>query len=379
MSERDPVADLTAAAEALSATRERVAEVGTDRLETVADAHGDLLALLDRHEEDATGYGEFGKYIEFQEALAERLDALPEDVPASDAFDAADEALQKRTLSASDFDHARTALAPAAEYADLAEEWAATRERYRDARRAVIREKRAAEDRVADLERLRRLAAADPDAPVEVLHDPVAAYDDAVRTAFERFTDEASARAVLAFVERTRAYPLVPFDPPPERLRAFVADAPVGEEPLDTLLAYADYSTSKLDHYVADPRELKAAVSTNRTYLDRLDATPLTVGWPPPSAATLRWRTRELVPVVARFADADVVARLRAVRSLTRREDYGSLRESAVARSELTDADRERLADVDVEHALAQERAERDRLADALATHPPLDDVASPA
>ncbi|MFC7155841.1 hypothetical protein ACFQPA_10275 [Halomarina halobia] len=375
----DAVEELTAAAESLAAVRVRVADVGPDRLDAVTDAYRDLIGILDRHEEDATGYGEFQKYVRFQEAVAERFDSLPDDLPAREAFDAADDALRKRTLSGRDFDRARDALAPAAEHADLHEEWRAARERYREARRSTLRRKREVEERIADLERLQRLGAADPDAPVERLRDPIEAYDESVRAAFERFVAESNAREVLAFVETTAAYPLVGFERPPERLREFVANHPVGEEPISTLLSYADYSPSKLDHYVEAPRELKAAVATNRTYLARLDATPLTVGWPPPAARSLRWRTRELLPVVARFADEGTVARLRAVRELARLDDYARLRESAVARAELTAQERRRLETTDVAATLAEARAERDRLADALAEHPPLDELAPPA
>ncbi|WP_254543068.1 DUF7118 family protein [Halomarina pelagica] len=375
----DPIEELTAAAESLAAVRARVADVGPDRLDAVTGAYRDLVGILDRHEEDATGYGEFDKYIRFQEAVAELFDDLPEDLPAREAFDAADEALQKRTLSGKDFERARDALAPAAEHAALRDEWRSAREGYRDARRAVLRRKRDAEERVEDLERLRRLGEADPDAPVERLRDPIESYDESVRTAFDRFVEESSAREVLAFVETTAAYPLVEFERPPDRLREFVADHPVGEEPISTLLSYADYSPSKLGHYVDAPRELKTAVATNRTYLARLDATPLTVGWPPPAARSLRWRASELLPVVARFADEGTVARLRAVRELARLDDYDRLRESAVARAELTAEERRRLETTDVAAALAEARAERDRLADALEEYPPVDEFAPPA
>ncbi|WP_254536543.1 DUF7118 family protein [Halomarina litorea] len=369
------VADLTDAADTLHDARERVAEVGSDRLERVADGHAAFVRTLDRHEDEATGYGEFEKYVGFQEAVADRLSDLPDDLPARGAFDAADEALQQQTLSTTDFDRAREALAPAAEYAALYEEWTAARERYREARSAVHGRRRALEERIDDLDRLVRLGGADLDAPTHRLRDPVAAYESAVREAFGSFRREASARDLLAFVETTEQYPLVPYDRPPERLREFVAGG-AGTEPIPRLLEYADYSRSKLDHYVESPRELKAAVGTNQTYLDGLTADPLVVSWPPPPGERLRYRCEELLACVSRFADDDVAARLRAVRALPRETDYATLRESAVARADLTPEERERLASGSVESDLAAAREELERIEAALADHPPLSDLA---
>jgi hypothetical protein len=371
MSEVGPIEDLRAARETLRDARERVAEVGSDRLAAVADAHGRFLATLDRHEADATGYGDFEKYVQFQEAVADLLEDLPDELPARDAFDAADEALQQRTLSASDFERAREALAPAGEHAALYEEWQGARERYRDARSAVHAERRELRERVAELDRLRRLGEADPDAPTERLREPIESYEAAVRDAFGSFLRETSAREVLDFLDATAHYPLVPFRRPPARLRSFVAEHDAGEEPIPRLLEFADYSTSKLSHYVDAPGDLKAAVGTNRTYLDGLSADPLVVEWPPPPADRLAFRSRELISVVSRFADESVVVALRRVRALPRETDYAALRESAVASAELTPAERERLAGgVDDDLRSARDRLER--IEAVLEDHPPL-------
>jgi hypothetical protein len=370
------VADLNRAAERLHEARDRVADVGRADLERTVVAYRDLVATLDRHEDDATGYGEFGKYIAFQEAVADTLDDLNDDLPEREAFDAADEALQKQTLSSSDFDRAREALSPVATLADLHEEHETARERYRDARRAVLAHRtdlRERRDRLADLQ---RLGEADLDAPVERLRDPIASYDEAVREAFATYRRETSARELLDLVATAAAdYPLVGFDAPPDRLRAFVADSPAAEKPIPKLLDLADYSNSKLSHYVDDPQALKGAVATNRTYLERLDADPLTVAWPPRPADELRWRTRELLAVVSRFADEETVVRLRAVRDLPRRDDYDRLRESARARTQLPDAERERVASGAVERDLDQVREGLDTVEAALDEHPPLDEL----
>jgi hypothetical protein len=189
--------------------------------------------------------------------------------------------------------------------------------------------------------------------------------------AFRTFKRSASARDVVRFLDDMEAYPLVEFEPVPRDVVEYVEDHPPGEEPIATILDYADYSRSKLDHYVAEPATLKRVVGGRRTYLSRLDGEPLTVDWPPPDAGTLRYRCRELVSVVGRFAP-DLVADVRAVRALADREDYDRLRESAQATAELGAEERRRLESGDVSRELASARERRERLADALEEHPPL-------
>lgn len=352
--------------------RERVDAVGEADLRTLSDARDGLTALFDRYEERATGSGNFKAFVEFQERLGEFVEDLPADLPERETFEAIDDLLQQRRLSESDFERARERLSTVNETAALLDEREEVRERYRRSRRRVTDALSDIEDRIADLEDVERLGSADLDAPVERLREPVTAYDDGVREAFTDFTRSAPAREVVAFLETTDRYPLVPLRRPPPDLARYVRENEVGDEPIPTLLEYAGYSNSKLDHYVADAGALKRAVATQRTYLERLDAEPLTVGWPPPPAERLQWRARELVAVVGRFADESVLARLHEVRAAARRDDYERLRESALAQSQLDDAERERLERGAVANDLAAAREERERLREALSDHPPL-------
>jgi len=361
------------AAAALDDARQAVADVGEAQVEAVADAHRRAMALLNRYEDRATGSGsdEFRAYLEFQEEFASLVDGFDEDLPAHDAFEAANETFQKRRLTESDFATAREQLAPAGEIAGRLDHRESARETYREVRREAERRRETLADRVEDLARLERLAEADLDAPVERLRDPVEAYDAAVREAFERFRGEAAAREVLAFVDATRAYPLVDFETPPDDLREYVRSASAGAKPIPKLLEYADQTRSKLEHYVDDPAELKTRVAVHRTYLDRLGPEPLTVGWPVPPADHLRYLSGELVSVVARFADDSVVARARRLRALADREDFERLRNAAVARADLSEAERRRVASGRVADDLAAAREALDRLSAALDEHGP--------
>ena len=367
MGEGDVDERLTELVDAAAAYRDAVTAVdAVGDADVVADAYDRATRLLDRYERSATGTGDFQSYIEFRDEFIAYVEGLPEELSRREAFEAADERVDKRRLSASDFDAARRALAPAREVVDTLDDRAAARERYREARRAVVEARDARDDRIDYLEHLLDLGAADLDGPVDELRDPIEAYDRAVRDAFESFKGGASAVSVLSFVADTAAYPLVDFPQPPAHLLDYVRSHEAGDEPIPKLLEYAGYSRSKLSHYVGEVDALKRAVATNQTYLERLSADPLTVGWPPPPAGRLRWRARELVSVVDCFADESVVAHLHDLRDVARQERYGPLRESAVARYELTDEERARLVEGSVEPELERLRAERARLAAAL-------------
>ena len=369
------MADASASAGDLETARERLRQAeaaveayGEGEAEAVADAYGDATELLATYEDRATGTGSdnFRAYVEFQERFSNLVEDLPADLPAREAFEEADDLLDRRRLSEKHFEQARDVLAPAREAKETLEERAAAREHLEETRRAVRRRLSTLDDEIAARERLLELGSADLDAPTEELRDPIDAYNTAVTDAFDRYRRTASVRDLLAFVATTEAYPLVEFTPPPSTLRAYLEEAAVGTEPLTTVLDYVGYSRSKLDHYVDDPDRFRREVATRETYLSRLDATPLTVEWPPPVAGRLRRRAEELVSVVARVADDGTVARARAVRDLALRDDYDRLRRAAVAREELTADERDRLASGAVEEELTDRRAERDRLRAAL-------------
>jgi hypothetical protein len=364
----DPLADLEQARAALADVEAELDEYGRETVEAVASAYRQATRLLDRYEESATGTGQetFRTYLQFQEEVASLVESVDDDLPAADAFDEAAETLDQRTLRESHFEEARETLAPAERFVDLVERESDVDERVREARHAARRELKRLRERADELETLEAAGEADLDAPVERVQAPVEAYNDAVAEEFERFKRTASARRVLSFVDATRQYPLVEYRQPPPELLEYVTEKPAGEESIDDLLEYADYSSSKLDHYVEDPGELRARVAVHRTYLERLDAAPLTVSWPPPERGVLRRRTRELVSVVDRFADEETVAALRRVRECTWDDEYDRIHRAATARADMTEAERERVQSGAVGEELAAVRDRIDRLETAL-------------
>jgi hypothetical protein len=372
----DAVATLRAAHERLESLRDDVEAVGEDTLAAAVDAHRSAHRLLDGYVDDATGTGDFKSYVEFRGQFATLVEDLPDDLPHREAFEDALDAVDKRRLNQSDFDRAREALARADDLVDLLEDREDARSQCRQARIDAGDRIDTLDERIEHLERLLELGDADLEAPVDGLREPIDAYNEGVSAAFREYLDETPAREVLTFVERTRQFPLVDLPRPSDDLRSYVRESPDGEETIPVLLEYADYSRSKLTHYADDADALKRHVTTERTYLERLDAlargdSPLTIDWPPAERSVLRWRAVELRRVIDRFAPADVVADLRTVRALTDDpERYRRLRDAAVARHRLDEDDRRRLASGAVEEDLAAARAEREALDDALAALP---------
>ncbi|WP_049983478.1 hypothetical protein [Halorubrum sp. BV1] len=317
---------------------DRIAGLGRDRVEAAADAYRRAHRVLDQYEEDAVGTGDFGSYVQFRGEFADAVD-VDDDALAADAFEAADDAVDKKRLSESDFAAARDALDPAGEYVDLLDAYDDAVDAYRIARKETKAAKKDLESRLDELHEVAEMADADLDADVDRLREPIESYNESVREAFASFYASASAREVFAFLERADGTPFVDVDVPPTDLADYVADYEAGEEPLPTLVEYADYSNSKLDHYVDDPGALRTAVAVHQTYIDRLDGHPLTLDWPPAGGDELGYEIDELIPLVSRVADDETVATLRSIRDLAREDDYERLRRAAEVRDACDEAE----------------------------------------
>ena len=362
------------AGEAAAVLRERYDELGVidDQIETIgearveaaADAYREAHRVLDQYAEDAVGTGDFGSYLEFEGRFADAV-AVDADAFAANAFAAADEAVDKRRLTERDFAAAREALDPAGEAVELLEEREEAVSAFREARKAAEDARKALVGRLEELQAAASMADADVDADLGRLREPIDTYNEAVQAAFESALRERSARELFDFVERADATPFVDVDLPPADLRSYVDEHDAGTEPIPTLLEYAAYSNSKLDHYVADPGALRTAVAVHRTFLDRIDADPLKLSWPPAPGEELPYEIDELIPLVSRIADDETVATLRELREFARTDEYDRLRRAAAVRDDLDDR----------EYELIAAGAIDDRLADAEQTLEILDAV----
>jgi len=364
----DVVAALAAAYRRLHDVESEIESVGEANVEAAADAYRNATRLLDNYEDSATGTGDFKAYLQFQNQFIALAEGLPEAALAADAVQRASDRMDKRRLNESDFDYAREQIEAAGEAVDLLARREDAKDAYRQARHdaKARREELAAEaDR---LRRVRKLGGVDLKTPLDPLREPVEAYNAAVRDAFDEFRRTESARGLFELLAAAAERPLVGADRPPRDLIEYIRSAPAGEEPLSTLREYADYSPSKLDHYVEDPGALRTHVAVHQTYLNRLGPEPMLVDWPPAEAGVLRARLRELAPLVRRFdatidregaaSDAEgdtesIEYYRRRLARLTRTDDYDRLRQVAVADAELDDEEFDKLAAGTVDEELA--------------------------
>lgn len=373
----DPAADALAALSEAAAeyreARDAVEEHGREQLEALADAHGRAVELLVQYEDKATDTGakEFVEFAQFKGTFTTHVEELDDDLPRRDAFEAALDAVDKTRLSGRDFERAREALAPAAELTDRLDRLEAARDRLVEARKRARRRREELESAIAERERLLELGEADLDAPVEELREPVRTWNEGAEAAVSRLRSEVPARELFEVLERAEQYPLVDLPRPSADLRAYVAEAEVGAEPLTRLLEYAEFSRSKLDHYVDDADAFRRAVAPERSALEAFDAAPLRIAWPPPPAPAVPWLARSRRSVVAGYVEESAVASLRRLSATARStERYERLRTAAVADAELDDADRRRLESGAVESELAARREAIDRIDDRLDATP---------
>lgn len=360
------VADLQAAADRVAEAEAAIDEYGEASVEAAADAYRQAIRLFDSYEDRATGTGDFTGYLQFENEFLALVESLPDDILAAEAFERVSDRLDKRRLSESDFNYAREQIEDAHEAIELLEERDEAKQAYRQARQAAKQQRKTLQAEADRLRELQRLADVDLDRSLEPLSGRVSAYNDAVSDAFEQVRRQRAARELFDLLAAAADRPLIDVRRPPSELVDYIDSSPAGTEPLATLLEYADYSPSKLEHYVEDPGALRTNVSVHRTYLDRLDSEPLHVGWPPAEAATLRARLDELRPITRRLdrvftepleagetedtaADRPggtnriEIARRRLWR-FSRTAEYDELREIAQAKSRLDDEEFERVA-----------------------------------
>lgn len=371
MSEKDDVDDIIARLERARADRDAAAaglephdDAAVDRLQ---DAYVKAVGLLDSYEDKATESGDFSGYVEFRNEFTSFLSGLSDDLPHRSDFEDAGDRVDKRRLSSSDFDAARAELATVAGLVEALEDKRQWESEISELRRTLTRKRTALED---ERDRLKELASVDPtvaEADIEELRDPIDRFNDAITADHREFLRNASIRSVFETYDRIARFPLVDIDEPPEDLVAFFEDHPVGEESVGRVRELLSYSRSKLAHYVEDAGHFLGEVKPYAGYLDGLSPDPFTIDWVPPEGDTFEWALGERRRAVDRFASDDTMAILRELEEIVRdRPRYERLRDSAIYRDSLEEADLELVRSGDVADQLEEVADKLERIDHAL-------------
>lgn len=320
--------------------REKVREVGEERAEETRDLYEKIDAAFEEYREDATGHGEFGRYVEFQNvviAAENRLEAS--DVYRADDFEKALSRLDARTLRDKHFRRARGDLEEIAGFVGEYKSYVELRDALKEELSQKERRVDELEDEIRESERRLDTARRGEEVDASPLREAVERYNERVREEFEAFLRKASAVEVARLGEKTLDAPLVD-DAPIERGTAERLSRHVDDEAVERVLELADSSDAKLSHYVDNTDGFRAAVP--RTFFETADAERFELGYE--REGVMRRLVPELVRIVSRFADEETVAALRRVGGMAERGEYGPMRRALEARED-AGADSEEIAE----------------------------------
>lgn len=340
--------------------RGKVRKVGEERAEKTHDLYETVDKNLERYREEATGRGDFEKYIELRSIVAgveEKLD----DVHMSEEFEDALSHLDARTLRDKHFRRARAGLEGVKGFAETYERYEELEEELEDELRSLEKRKKELRSEIEETEERLEKAREAEEVDASPLREAVEEYNERVRGDFDAFLREAPAVDVARLGEKTLDAPLVEDTPVErgvaERLSRYVEDETVGR-----VLELADASDGKLSHYVEDTDGFRDAVP--RTFFETASAERFELSYE--SEDVVRRRVPELVSLVSSFAGEDTVAVLRRVGAMAERGEYEPMRHAVVAGEEAgADAEEidERLEELRDEKERVEERAERLRSA----------------
>ncbi|MDZ7688122.1 MAG: hypothetical protein U5J64_05245 [Halobacteriales archaeon] len=338
--------------------RDTVRGIGKERAERTHDIYEAVDKNLERYRDEATGRGDFGKYIEFRGFVAGVEEEVGEkDVHMSDAFETAVSHLDARTLRDKHFRRARAELEEVAEFAEMYERYEELEEDLNDELRSLEKRKKEVRSEVESAEKRLEKAREAEEIDASFLRETVEEYNEHVHDDFDAFVCEASAVEVARLGESTLDAPLIE-DAPVEKGVAERLSRYVDDETVERVLELADASDGKLSHYVEDTDGFRDTVP--RTFFETASAERFELSYEP--EGVVRRHVPELVRLVSSFADEDTVAVLRRVGSMAERGEYEPMRRAVVA-GEAAGADAEeiegRLEELRTELRRVEERAER--------------------
>lgn len=342
--------------------RKKVREVGEERAEKTHDLYETVDKNLERYREDATGHGEFEKYIELRSIVAGVEEELDEkDVYMSDEFENALSHLDARTLRDKHFRRARAGLEDVKNFAEIYERYEELEEELKDELRSVEKRKKELRSKIEETESRLEKAREAEEVDASPLREAVETYNESVHEDFDAFLGEAPSVEVARLGEKTLDAPLVE-DAPVERGIAGRLSRYVEDETVGRVLELADASDGKLSHYVDDTDGFREAVP--RTFFETASADRFELSYEP--EGVVRGRVPELVRLVSSFADEETVAVLRRIGAMAERGEYEPMRRAVVAGEEAgADAEEieKRLADLREEQGSVEDRTERLRSA----------------
>ena len=308
--------------------RSEVREVGEEKAERTRELYRRIDDAFDEYREDATGHGEFRRFVEFQNIVIDIEEGIG-DVYGAEDIETALSRLDANTLRDKHFRRANDDLSDVRSFVE-------TYERYLELGDSLGDELNDLEHRADELEReitakedaLRKAREAEG-VDVSALREAVEGYNERLRDDFGSFVRDAPAVEIARLGERTHDAPLVDDAPVEEGTAARLARY-VDDETVDRVLELAGSSDAKLSHYVDDTDGFREAVP--HTYFETAGAERFELSYG--SEGVVLRRAEELISLVRGFAEDGTVTALRRVRDMAANGDYGEMRRALVAREE---------------------------------------------
>lgn len=357
--------DLDEAIQELTQKRRTLREEGIEEVREARGLYHELQRYIDRYREPATGHGDFESYIEFQSVLAEIEEQLDGGVYGERGFRDAIQRFESRTLREKHFRRAENDLQGVRETVEVLERVEEIEDELRSERGRLGKRRKELEREIDDLERGIREASEAPDADASRLESLLDSYNEAVEREYESWLSSAAAREVVGHVYRASGMPLIEAEGVDRSTVEALEVSEVGDESVERLLELAEYSDSKLQHYVDDPTRFRSELPT--AWFRVADAEPYKLS-PDMQEGVVERLVPELVRVVSEFASERTIEVLREIGDLARCGRYSGMRRALMARQTTGGVDAESLQEEKqgMERELDQVRDDLERIDEAL-------------
>lgn len=331
------MADVSERIQELKRARQRIEDIGLEKAKKTHDFYSELSETMEEYREDAVGTGDFETYVEFQgilDDLLQRINNSQNEVYRAEDFERVIDGFEKRVIRESDFRRAESRLADVRELAE-------TIDRVREIEKELRYEKGRLERRKSELEsRLKRVgrkidtAKGVSDIDPSPLISIIESYNSSVETDFEEFYNSAPSIKVARLGEKARDLPLADIKPLDKETVEILRRTGMGQKTVSEVLEYADYSNSKLSHYIERPDEFRRNVS--QTWFKLLSADDFKISVETPQNL-IKHKVPELIRIVDEFGSEETVRRLREIHSVAEKGEYAPMRRAYLSEKETGD------------------------------------------
>ncbi|MDY6765077.1 MAG: hypothetical protein SV377_05240 [Halobacteria archaeon] len=359
--------DVSETIQELKRARQRIEDIGLEKAKKTHDFYSELSETMDEYREDAVGTGDFETYVEFQgilDDMLERVKKNQDEIHRPEDFERVIDDFEKRVIRESDFRHAESTLSDVRELSETIDRINEIEKELRYEKGKLERRKSELESRLKSIKRKIDTAKGVSDIDPSPLVSLIESYNSSVETDFEEFYNNAPAIKVARIGEKARDFPLADIKPLDKETVRILERTGMGRKTVSEVLEYADYSDSKLSHYIDKPEEFRRNVS--QTWFKLLSADDFKISVETPQNL-IKHKVPELVRVVGEFGSDETVRKLREIHSIAERGEYAPMRRAYLSEKETGDKNLEDLQEEkeDIESEIGEIKSKIDEIESA--------------